>query len=90
MAWGEWFVLNHSEEDAFKREVFIRHLRHLPPDQLLGTAETMLHQLIDASQLLSKAIKRVAELEMQAAVRDEPDQGGWKAALAAELLRPKE
>jgi len=90
MGWGDWFVLNHSEEKQFKREVFIRHLRKLPPDQLLGTAETMLHQWVDTSQLLSQAIKRVAELEMQAAVRDEPAGDAWRAQLAAELLRPRE
>ena len=89
MAWGNWFVLNHSEEALFTRECAVRHLRSLPPDQLLAAAELIARQWFDADQLLRQASKRVAELEIEIALVDAPPLGApqlWHQQAARDLL----
>ena len=85
-----WFVISHSVEDALKRECALRHLRGLPHDQLLAAAESLLTEHIDATKLLSRAVARVAELEVKEALRDAPpaesEPRPWHMELARTLL----
>ena len=90
MGWGQWFVLNHSEEALFSRECGVRYLRSLPPDQLLAAAESIARQWFDADQLLRQASKRVAELEIEIALSDAPPLGepdAWHLEAARDLLK---
>ena len=89
MGWGAWFVLQQSDESRFTRECARRQLRCMPHRELLATAETLLSQWMDADQLLRQAVRRVAELETAAALRDAPPlqpPTPWHRQLAQQLL----
>ena len=90
MGWADWCVPSQSDETAFNKELMLRSLRRMPGDELLATAEHLALQLYDTQQIVSRAARRIAELETRHALAAAPPVGapaGKHRQWARELLR---
>ena len=90
MGWASWCVPDQSAEGEFTRELMLRSLREMSDVELLATAEHLALQLHDFQLIVSQAAKRIAELEVSAALSAAKPVGEPCAAhrsCARQLLR---
>lgn len=70
MGWGAWMVRQDSLEREAAIEIQRRSLRAMPERDLRGMADGLLVTLIETQSMLSAAMRRIAELEVQRALVD--------------------
>lgn len=65
MGWANWMNASLDPYHAFMVESQRRSIQSMPPEQLRAVADSMAVKLGTTSHMLSQAMRRIAELELQ-------------------------